>query len=309
MGFLSSIGSALGSVGGFLKDTVGGFVKDNVGSILGTAGDIVGGILGGNASEHNAQVDAAAALKAAELNLKYQKEFAQNGIRWRVDDAKKAGIHPLASLGAQITSFSPSFSMDAFAGDQRSTESPLALGLKSMGQNIDRAKLAKQEQAERDLDNAWKAAQIRRLEVDTALTQAQLSKVAVENQQLPAPMPKVNSKNPLDSQGFSDNAQDMFTVLINHRGERELYPTEAYYQIFEDKPFGVDLSPLLQAGGINLAARLGIIDKPVRANGRWYIFDSKANSWLPYTPSSGRGSISVIFPKKKPNYDRWANIH
>lgn len=42
-------------------------------------------------------------------NLKYQKEFAQHGISWRVDDARQAGLHPLAALGAQVTSFSPSF--------------------------------------------------------------------------------------------------------------------------------------------------------------------------------------------------------
>lgn len=36
-----------------------------------------------------------------------QKEFAQNGISWKVQDAKNAGLHPLAALGAQGTSFSP----------------------------------------------------------------------------------------------------------------------------------------------------------------------------------------------------------
>lgn len=36
-----------------------------------------------------------------------QKEFAQSGIQWKVEDAKKAGIHPLAALGAQTTSYSP----------------------------------------------------------------------------------------------------------------------------------------------------------------------------------------------------------
>lgn len=38
---------------------------------------------------------------------KMQKEFAQSGIQWKVEDAKKAGIHPLAALGAQTTSYSP----------------------------------------------------------------------------------------------------------------------------------------------------------------------------------------------------------
>lgn len=36
-----------------------------------------------------------------------QREFAQNGIQWKVNDAKKAGIHPLYALGAQTVSYSP----------------------------------------------------------------------------------------------------------------------------------------------------------------------------------------------------------
>lgn len=36
-----------------------------------------------------------------------QREFAQSGIQWRVEDAKKAGIHPLYALGANPVNFSP----------------------------------------------------------------------------------------------------------------------------------------------------------------------------------------------------------
>lgn len=36
-----------------------------------------------------------------------QKEFAQYGIRWRVEDAKAAGLHPLYALGAQVPSYTP----------------------------------------------------------------------------------------------------------------------------------------------------------------------------------------------------------
>lgn len=49
--------------------------------------------------------------KQANINLQnynMQKEFAQNSLRWKVEDAIKAGIHPLAALGAQGYSASPS---------------------------------------------------------------------------------------------------------------------------------------------------------------------------------------------------------
>lgn len=43
----------------------------------------------------------------AKENIKLQKQFAQEGVQWKVADAKKAGVHPLYALGAQTTSFQP----------------------------------------------------------------------------------------------------------------------------------------------------------------------------------------------------------
>lgn len=46
--------------------------------------------------------------KVLQEQLKYQREFAQHGMRWRVEDAKAAGLHPLSVLGAQgLPSYSP----------------------------------------------------------------------------------------------------------------------------------------------------------------------------------------------------------
>lgn len=75
-----------------------------LGSALGGVASAVGSILGGKQS-----ADSAMALNS--LNYQQQKEFAQNSIRWKVADAKAAGLHPLAALGAQGTSFTPSFQM------------------------------------------------------------------------------------------------------------------------------------------------------------------------------------------------------
>lgn len=51
--------------------------------------------------------------KMLKKQLAYQREFAQNGIQWRVADAKAAGIHPLAALGAQTMSYEPQYVGDA----------------------------------------------------------------------------------------------------------------------------------------------------------------------------------------------------
>lgn len=50
-----------------------------------------------------------AQLEMNEANLAAQKEFAQHGIRWKVEDAKQAGLHPLFGAGLTGASFSPSF--------------------------------------------------------------------------------------------------------------------------------------------------------------------------------------------------------
>lgn len=49
--------------------------------------------------------------EAQQANMDAQKAFAKHGIRWRVEDAQRAGIHPLYALGANTHQFSP-ISMD-----------------------------------------------------------------------------------------------------------------------------------------------------------------------------------------------------
>lgn len=45
-------------------------------------------------------------------NSELQERFARMGMRWRVEDARAAGLHPLAALGAQLPGASPSFMAD-----------------------------------------------------------------------------------------------------------------------------------------------------------------------------------------------------
>lgn len=79
--------------------------------------------------------------KMQEREYQAQKEFAQHGVRWRVEDAKAAGLHPLYALGAQLPSFSPSFA---------SGEDPLASSIADAGQHVGRAIAAQQTAQERE---------------------------------------------------------------------------------------------------------------------------------------------------------------
>lgn len=67
-----------------------------------------------------------------------QKEFAQNGLQWRVEDAIKAGIHPLAALGFQGPQASP-----VIVGDQGAPPpDPNSSFASTMGQGLSRAMMA-----------------------------------------------------------------------------------------------------------------------------------------------------------------------
>lgn len=118
-------------------------------------------------------------------NIANQKEFAQHGIRWKVADAQASGLHPLAALGAQTSSFS-----NIVGGDIPAAKSDFG----GMGQDIGRAIDAGSTQDERNsrMQNA----------VSKIATSLQLEKASLENEelrtsiakqraQLPPPFPRI----------------------------------------------------------------------------------------------------------------------
>jgi hypothetical protein len=111
-----------------------------IGGAIGGIGSIVGGIVGSN----NAQA-------VAGMNYEAQKEFAQNGIRWKVEDAKRAGIHPLYALGASTQGYSPSGGYDGDYG--------IADAAAQFGQGFERAQQAKMTKEERERQDVRDAIQ------------------------------------------------------------------------------------------------------------------------------------------------------
>ena len=107
--------------------------------LAGSTIDAVGSLIGGNKAQQNAE-------KKQQFNYQAQKEFAQNGIRWRVADAKAAGIHPLYALGASTNSYSP---VSGYAGDNG-----ISQAASEFGQGISRAVQAKMTRDEREAAQA-----------------------------------------------------------------------------------------------------------------------------------------------------------
>lgn len=110
-----------------------------LGSLIGAGASLLGGLLG-QSSAKEARGDAE---RLASENIKLQRDFAQQGIRWRVEDAKAAGIHPLAALGAQTTSFSP---VNISGGVDMSMPRAIA----DMGQDVSRAMHQTRTTSEKD---------------------------------------------------------------------------------------------------------------------------------------------------------------
>lgn len=163
-------------------------------------GSAIGGAIGGALGLIGAGQSQASAERLNQLNYEHQKEFAKNGIRWKVADAKAAGLHPLAALGASTASYSPS----AVIGD-----SPDYSFLKDMGQGIDRAmdaKATQRERAEREqkenalfneelkgkqLQNQETETRIESMKWDMAMELARNAAQSARTQQQVPPMPSL----------------------------------------------------------------------------------------------------------------------
>lgn len=123
---------------------------------IGAATSIGGGLLS-NFFNRNAQDN------AAEQN----REVLQNAISWRVADAKRAGIHPLYALGANVAT---SGGQPQFIGDQ------LGPSLQNAGQDISTAVARSQtgdQQLKNQLDLALARANIANTEANTSFIQSQ----------------------------------------------------------------------------------------------------------------------------------------
>jgi len=131
-----------------------------LGALLGAAASIGGSFMG---------------KQAADKNIKMQKQFAKNGVQWKVEDAKKAGVHPLYALGAQTTSF------QNVAGDWTQ-------GIAQAGQDIGRAIDASQTQKQRIGSIEKQAAQLNLTKMGLE-NELLASRIAVLKQQSQPPAP------------------------------------------------------------------------------------------------------------------------
>lgn len=156
------------------------------GSVISAGTKLIGGFLDRGQAEDAKD----ASLANAHLDREMQREFAQQGIRWRVADAKAAGIHPLYAMGAQLPMSSPT---TFIPGDSGSFGASVASAGQDIGRAIDATRTAPEKNKAR-----MEALAIERGELENDLLR---SKIAREKAQLGPPLPMAGASQFMPGQG------------------------------------------------------------------------------------------------------------
>lgn len=105
-----------------------------LGGIIGAGSSLLGGIIGNRAAAKQQEASHQFAREQQDESEALQREFAQNGIRWRVEDAKAAGLHPLFALGGGGSAYTPSAQSVSFGSDNH-----MGRAVSEAGQHIARS--------------------------------------------------------------------------------------------------------------------------------------------------------------------------
>lgn len=118
--------------------------------------NILGGVLGNMAASKTAKTQE----RIWSEQRRDQLDSLQQGIRWRVNDAQQAGIHPLFALGASIPTYSPqsaNFQSQDYSWVGRA------------GQSVANALMAREAVKNNDMQRKLTQAQIDKIQAETRL--------------------------------------------------------------------------------------------------------------------------------------------
>lgn len=226
---------------------------DPISALIGAGSSLLGGIF-----------NRSSAQEMQQQNLAQQLAFAQNRIQWTVEDAKKAGINPLAALGNATQTYSN------IAGD-----SSLGDAISSAGQNLSRAIAAGSDKESKldQLNAKLIEAKIKNVDADTLQKTATASDIARAQQ--PGDPPGTNYANvplpPEDPRGpvinLMQRARDVDGKIILIPSEKAASPLQT-----------------LGATGINAA---------LAGRSTYDIMTDRPNAWIGTYPA----------PRRRPSAD------
>lgn len=110
-------------------------------------GSIIGGAISMLGSRSAAKKQNQATAEANKANRDMQYDFAQNSLQWKTQDAKKAGLHPLAALGAQ--GYSPTI-----GSMPESAQADYSTAASNIGNAISNSQARKQAQQQLNMENS-----------------------------------------------------------------------------------------------------------------------------------------------------------
>lgn len=147
-------------------------------------GAIIGGAIGAGASLIGGKKSRDFAAQQDAQNAAMQREFAQHGIRWRVSDAKKAGLHPLYALQGSGATFTPTVRSD-----------PWGPAISQAGAHIGRGV----EAAINEKDRKWREShEYDQIKTQTILGRKQVERAELENEMLRKQIEELGSPDAVD---------------------------------------------------------------------------------------------------------------
>lgn len=190
-------------------------------SLLSIGSNIIGGLFGADkaAADRKAQIDLhnqataeadfrrgqdrtwawedrayAEGIRQKEEQL--QREFAQNSIQWKAADARAAGLHPLAAIGAGTSMYSPSASIGGGGSNAAYPAPPNVQGggssmgaaFSAIGQDLSRAMHATRSYSARDeaFKQTVQEMELQNMTLRNDLLASQIARLKVNNN---PPMP------------------------------------------------------------------------------------------------------------------------
>lgn len=263
MGLFSSIGGILGGIGGAILAPFTGGASIPIGAGLGSA---IGGAADSNKANKTAQGYYNQQMDFAKEQFQFQQDYAKNVAQWRVEDAKKAGLHPMAALGISSPSYSPVSAPSSPSYSTGTDIDPMEFG-QSLNYAATKAKESKTQETMvglqirgLELDNEMKQAQIDQMKVDT------LASSIASNQALRSPAaPSVNATSPVNT-GLISPEGSAYHVWNMGNGNYDILMNPDYQQTIGDE-FG-QLFTTYQA--IKRAGH-GVFINP--EDGRSYVFN------------------------------------
>lgn len=247
------------------------------GAGIGLIGNLAGGIFGSS----SASAANAANMAIAREQMNMQREFAQQGLSWRVQDAIRSNVHPLYALGFQGPSPTP-----VSAGQQPTDYSFMG----RMGQDIGRAVQATMTAKDRVADAMLRTEQALRLNNMGLQNELLAAQIRRANGQIGPPMPALGSRSP--GGVLSGDAQ------ASVWGPHEMKPPEVSspmpgYRSVEAGP----VRPQAQWGwlpdgrGVQpFPAKLPGLEDDGMLQAEWYL-RNRLNPWLHQERSSSRAGL------------------